>query len=198
MENYRLIDGVIVAFVVGLAGAIVFLAAEKPLRLASSGLGQLALVTIALALLVLAAGLVAGKVVDFAIPIPRPLLEASGAPFWRSILDATVLSSLIVLLPLFQSFASESGVVAPVTWSLKSERVFWGEVALLNIVAHVARYGIFGFPHSEAFSLGNTLLYVSSLVGFTSSSSTSKEQGRTAIRWVCIATSWAGATLQSW
>jgi hypothetical protein len=197
MEDHRLIDAVLVALLVGIAGAIILFSVERPLRrLAETRGGILGLLAIALVLLVGAAALITGKAVDFTIPLPHPRFEQSGAPAWRTILDATVLSSLIVVLPFFQTFFSGSRAARPFMWSLKAEQVFWGEVASLNVLAHVARWGVLGFPDSTAFSIGNTLLYTSSLVGFTSSHSVSKEHGRAAIRWICVAASWAGATLQ--
>jgi hypothetical protein len=195
MEDHRLVDAVLVALPVGLAGAIIFMGAERPLRrLAATSAGTLGLLAIALTLLVVAAALITGKAVDFIIPLPHPRFEESGG--WRAILNATVLSSLIVVLPFLQTFYSESRATQPSIWSLKAERVFWGEVASLNIVAHVARWGVLGLPTSAAFSIGNTLLFVSASVGFTSSHSASTERGRAAIRWICVAASWAGATLQ--
>jgi hypothetical protein len=198
MEDHRLIDEVFVALAVGFAGALLFLADEKSLRrLAETNAGKFGLLGLALALLVVAAALIAGKAVDFIIPLPNPRFEESGAPLWRAILNATVLSSLIVVLPFLQTFYSESHAAQRSKWSLNAEQVFWGEVAALNIVAHVARYGVLGIPTSAAFSIGNTLLFASASVGFTSSHSASTEDGRAAIRWICVAASWAGATLQS-
>ncbi len=198
MEDHRLIDAVLVALAVGIAGALIFLAAEKQLRrLADTNAGKFWLVAIASVLLVVAAALITGKAVDFIIPLPNPRFEESGAPLWRAILNATALSSLIVVLPFLQTFYSESRATQPSVWSLKAERLFWGEVASLNVVAHVAKYGVLGIPTSAAFSIGNTLLFVSASVGFTSSHSTSKEHGRAAIRWICVAAAWTGATLQS-
>lgn len=103
--------------------------------------------------------MITGKAVDFIVPLPHPRFEESGALLWHAILDATFLSSLIVVLPFLQTFYSESRAARPSVWSLKAEQVFWGEVALLNIFAHVARWGVLGLPSSAAFSTGNALFF---------------------------------------
>jgi hypothetical protein len=198
MEDHRLIDAVLVAFMVGISGALIFLAAERPLRrLAATSAGTLGLLAMALTLLVVAAALIAGKAVDFVIPLPHPRFEGSVAPLWRTIMDATVLSSLIVVLPFSQTFYSESRAARPSVWSVKAEHLFWGQVALLNIVAHVARWGVLGLPTSAEFAMGNSLFFASASIGFTTPHSVSKGHRRAVIRWVCVAASWAGATLQS-
>lgn len=147
---------VVIAFLVGVAGAIFYQIFQKQLeRAARTPGGKILLLGLTALILLVCAAFLGDQVVKVVVPIPRPQLQSALSP--RRIVDAVVLASVPAYLAAGVAIATY-GTMA----DRKLQDVVWRTLIVSEVLIQLTR-SFDGVPMHGTFQIGTYLIGAAAL-----------------------------------